>query len=125
LYFHNDDKGTKKADTTPKSDSDVAVTGSGLYRYDAEGNVFATSPDETASGEKAIFEVDKQLITMTGNVILTRGKNTLRGSKLVIETATGRSRLDPDSNGRVKGLFVPEDKSEKAEKAAKPAGSAK
>ena len=38
LYFHNDDK---KADSAPKPESDAAVTGSGLYRYDAEGNVFA------------------------------------------------------------------------------------
>ena len=59
---------------------------------------------------------------MGGKVVLTRGKNVLRGSKLVIETETGRSRLDPESNGRVKGLFVPEDK---ADKPAKPQGGVK
>ncbi len=119
LYFHNKDKPVAGQ---PASATAAEAPSGGVYRYDAEGSVFATAPDETASGDKAVFEVDKKLITMTGAVVLTRGKNILRGSKLVIETETGRSRLDPDANGRVKGLFVPE---ESGTKPPKPAGAAK
>ena len=127
LYFNNKDQTAKSKSAGAKQAAPAEPAGDvpnmgGLYRYDAEGSVFASSPDETASGDKAVFEVDKKLITMTGNVVLTRGKNVLRGSKLVIETETGRSRLDPESNGRVKGLFVPEDK---ADKPAKPQGGVK
>lgn len=95
-----------------KGDEPVA----GLYKLDAEGSVFLSSPDETAQGSRAIYDVEHKQITMTGTVVLTRGKNVLRGTNLVIETATGKSRMDSEKNGRVKGLFIPEDKG------AKPAG---
>jgi lipopolysaccharide export system protein LptA len=38
-------------------------------------------------------------------VVLTQGKNVLRGDRLMVDMTTGVSRVESD-NGRVQGLFV-------------------
>lgn len=81
------------------------VSGS-IRRIDAVGNVFIWSPTETAQGDIGVYEVDRKVITLTGQVVLTRGQNVLRGQRLVMNTATGVSKIDA-GGGRVKGLFVP------------------
>ena len=50
-----------------------------------------------------------------GKVVLTRGKNVLKGTALALDLNTGRSRLtaEPGAGGRVQGLFIPK-KREKA-----------
>jgi lipopolysaccharide export system protein LptA len=44
------------------------------------------------------------MITMLGGIVLTQGKNVLRGDRLMVDMATGVSRVESDS-GRVQGLF--------------------
>ncbi|MFZ5836072.1 MAG: LptA/OstA family protein [Pseudomonadota bacterium] len=80
-----------------------------ISRLDAIGAVAVSSPGETASGEWAVYDVDKGQITMGGKVVLTRGENILRGEQLVIDLETGQSRIigAKEQGGRVKGLFVP------------------
>jgi lipopolysaccharide export system protein LptA len=39
-----------------------------------------------------------------GSVVLTQGKNVLRGDRLLVDMTTGVSRVESDS-GRVQGLF--------------------
>lgn len=75
-----------------------------IIRIDAIDNVFVSSATETAQGDLGIYEVAEQRLTLTGTVILTRGENVLRGKKLVMNMATGQSRI---SGGRVHGRFVP------------------
>ncbi len=41
---------------------------------------------------------------MLGGVVLTQGKNVLRGDRLMVDMTTGVSRVESDS-GRVQGLF--------------------
>ena len=43
-------------------------------------------------------------VTVTGNVIVTKNKDVLRGQKLVVNLSTGVSRMD-SGGGRVEGLF--------------------
>lgn len=81
------------------------VTGS-IRRIDAVGKVFIWSPTETAQGDRGVYDVAAKRITLTGQVVLTRGQNVLRGKRLVMNTETGVSRMDA-GGGRVKGLFVP------------------
>jgi lipopolysaccharide export system protein LptA len=42
---------------------------------------------------------------MMGGVVLTQGKNVLKGDRLLVDMTTGVSRVESDS-GRVQGLFV-------------------
>ncbi len=106
----------------------VAYTRSGgtdVNRLDATGGVVVTKGDERASGNVAIYDLDRRLITMVGNVELRQRGNNLRGGRLVIDLSSGRATVDgrgaargPDGNpiaggtgGRVTGTFtVPERK---------------
>lgn len=75
-----------------------------IIRIDAINKVFVSTETETAQGDLGIYDVADQLLTLTGTVILTRGESVLRGKKLVMNMATGQSRI---SGGRVHGRFVP------------------
>lgn len=100
----------------------VAYTRAGntdVNRLDATGGVTVTKGNETAKGNVAIYDLDRRLITMVGNVQLTQGANRLSGGRLVIDLNSGRATIDgrgaargPDGNpvtdgsgGRVKGTF--------------------
>lgn len=91
---------------------DAAVNGA-IRQIDAVGNVQVASPSETATGDAGVYDVDARLITLTGNVVLTRGQNVLRGRKLTMYLASGESRLESGEGGRVRGLFVPDRSSKK------------
>ena len=106
----------------------VAYTRSGgtdVNRLDATGGVTVVKGDETAKGNVAIYDLDRRLITMVGNVELRQRGNNLRGGRLLIDLNSGRATVDgrgaargPDGNpvqggtgGRVTGTFtVPERK---------------
>jgi len=74
-----------------------------IIRIDAIDKVFVSSAEETAQGDIGIYEVADQRLTLTGAVVLTRSENVLRGNKLVMNLATGQSKI---SGGRVHGRFV-------------------
>ncbi|WP_447932247.1 LptA/OstA family protein [Sphingopyxis fribergensis] len=99
--------------------------GTDVNRLDATGGVVVTKGDERASGNVAIYDLDRRLITMVGNVQLTQRGNRLSGGRMVIDLNSGRATVDgrgaargPDGNpvqggtgGRVTGTFtVPERK---------------
>lgn len=99
--------------------------GTDVNRLDATGGVTVNKGDETAKGNVAIYDLDKRLITMVGNVQLQQGANHLQGGRLVIDLTSGRATVDgrgaargPDgnpvtggTNGRVTGTFnVPQRK---------------
>ena len=68
------------------------------------GSVVVTQKDQVVTGETAVFDTKANLITMLGGVVLTQGKNVLRGDRLMVDMTTGVSRVESDS-GRVQGLF--------------------
>ena len=98
----------------------VAYSGSGgvqIDRLDASGGVTVRSPSETAKGDFGIYDLDKKLITLVGNVLLTRQDSTIAGQRLVIDLDSGRAVIDGgpqgvgQSGGRVTGHFtVPQKK---------------
>ena len=63
-----------------------------------------TQKDQVVTGETAVFDTKTNLITMLGGIVLTQGKNVLRGDRLMVDMTTGVSRVESDS-GRVQGLF--------------------
>ena len=77
---------------------------SSIKRLEAKGNVVVTQKDQVVTGETAIFDTKTNLITMLGGIVLTQGKNVLRGDRLLVDMTTGVSRVESDS-GRVQGLF--------------------
>jgi len=77
---------------------------SSIRRLEAKGSVVVTQKDQVVTGETAVFDTKTNLVTMLGGVILTQGKNVLRGDRLLVDMTTGVSRVESDS-GRVQGLF--------------------
>jgi lipopolysaccharide export system protein LptA len=70
----------------------------------AEGNVFLSNGAETAQGQKARYDVEDGMITMSGDVVLTQGQNVISGQELTINLNEGQGRVE----GRVKSIFVPQ-----------------
>ena len=82
----------------------VPAAASSIKRLEAKGNVVVTQKDQVVTGETAVFDTKTNLVTMLGGVVLTQGKNVLRGDRLLVDMTTGVSRVESDS-GRVQGLF--------------------
>ncbi len=92
----------------------AAGTGSDtkITKIEAKGDVIITSKDDqTTTSDWAIYDVPTQLVTVGGNVVLTQGKNVLKGDRLVIDLKTGESRFentgDTAAGGRIRALFMP------------------
>jgi lipopolysaccharide export system protein LptA len=82
---------------------------------EAEGNVIITQPGETAEGDEGTYDLAAGKMVLLGNVVLTRGKNVVRGDRLDVDRNTGVSVVSvnrtADGAGqkdRVRALFVPE-----------------
>ncbi len=87
-----------------------------IEKIEVEGTVLMTTPTETARGQAGVYHAQSDTLTLTGEVVLTQGKNVLKGAHLVYSMATGKSMMKnaggqavsgakPD---RVRALFVPE-----------------
>lgn len=95
----------------------VAYTDEGslrIQRIDASGGVVVRRGSERASGAAAVYDLNRRVIVMSGNVSLSRNGDTLDGGRLTIDLNSGNSSVDGlgasrSSNGRVSGTFaVPE-----------------
>lgn len=95
-------------------------------RMVAEGDVYFITPDSVARGARGNYDLIRDVVTVTGDVIVTRGGNVLRGDRLTIDVATGRSTMESDTPGRgnqrVRGVFYPESGSAPAGAPPAPAG---
>ena len=96
-----------------------------VQRLVADGNVFFISPQQTARGLRAVYEVAPDTITMTGDVVIVTGENVVKGDKLVIQVKTGHATIVSDAKGRnqperVRGVFY----SNSTSSASKPEGAA-
>ena len=80
-----------------------------IKKLEARGSVVVKQKEQTATGDLGIFDMLSNTVTLTGHVVMTQGKNVLRGDKLVVDLASGVSRVESAKNGhgRVQGLFLP------------------
>ena len=99
VVFYDDDSGSAKnmkaADPGPGGEKSIK-------RIEAKGGVTVVQKDQNASGDAAIFNMRENIVTLTGNVVVTRGQDVLRGQRLVVDLTNGVSKMD---QGRVEGLF--------------------
>jgi lipopolysaccharide export system protein LptA len=93
----------------------VAFTTNGgidINRVEATGGVTVAADDLNARGNVALYDLDRRLITMIGNVQLTQGGNRMGGNRLVINVGSGTANLsggtpaNGESGGRVTGRFT-------------------
>ena len=76
---------------------------------EAIGKVVVSAPNGTATGDNGVYELGPRTITMTGHVVLTKEKDVMRGTKLVMDMNTNLAHLYAQGmpGGRVQGLFIP------------------
>jgi lipopolysaccharide export system protein LptA len=75
-------------------------SGTDINRIDAVGGVTVAKGDESARGNVAIYDLDRRIITLVGNVELRQAGNNLRGGRLVIDLNSGRATVDGRGAGR-------------------------
>jgi lipopolysaccharide export system protein LptA len=77
-----------------------------ISRMEAKGGVIVVQKDQTATGDSGLFDVRANTVTLIGNVVVSQGRNVLRGSRLVVDMTTGVSRVEASrSSGRVEMLI--------------------
>lgn len=78
-------------------------------RIEATGKVVVNSKSGIATGDDGIYELASHTITMTGHVVLTKEKDVMRGTKLVMDMNTNLAHLYAQGmpGNRVQGLFIP------------------
>jgi lipopolysaccharide export system protein LptA len=105
-------QGELSLDTARLTVAYASAGGIQIQRLDASGGVQVKSPTETAHGDFGVYDLDRKLITLIGNVRLNRGDSQILGSRLVIDLNSGRAVIDggpagvAQSGGRVTGHFT-------------------
>jgi lipopolysaccharide export system protein LptA len=81
-----------------------------IRRIEARGGVTVISKDQNASGDLGVYDLKKKTITLTGNVVVSQGKNVLHGDRVVVDTTTGNAHFDSAGSAtqnRVRALILP------------------
>jgi lipopolysaccharide export system protein LptA len=74
-----------------------------IIKLVATGKVKFTRMEEIATGKKAIYDLEKDIIVIKGNVSLKKGENIMAGESLIINLNTGLSKLSGSNvNNKVK-----------------------
>lgn len=87
-----------------------------VSRLDAAGGVTVSRPDQSASSQYAVYDLNRRVITMVGGVTLRQPSGNISGGRLSIDLDTGRATIDgsgtrnstpgtPAQGGRVTGRF--------------------
>lgn len=87
-----------------------------LDRAEATGDVIVTTPTEVARARRANYDAANEIVSLSGGVRLTRGRNQLNGEYAEVNLRTGISRLLARPRGAsggqpVRALLVPGDSS--------------
>jgi lipopolysaccharide export system protein LptA len=100
VFYEEDSKAGAKG--TVKAAQPGPGGSSQIKRLEANGSVVVTQKEQTATGNKGIFDMRSNSVTLLGNVVISQCQNILRGERLTVDLTTGVSRVE---GGRVQGLF--------------------
>jgi lipopolysaccharide export system protein LptA len=81
---------------------------SSISSFEATGNVVLITPDQQATGDKAVFDPKTRLLTLTGNVVVTSKSGQVQSTRLVVDLRTKKSTFSAGGGGRVTGVFTSE-----------------
>jgi lipopolysaccharide export system protein LptA len=95
------------------ADDPLASSGK-LQRVEAFGHVSIRTPTDTVTGDRGVYVPDTGMARLAGNVQITRGQNQLNGAEADVNMKTGISTLVAAASGRVHGLVVPNDETNKS-----------
>lgn len=73
---------------------------SGIAKLVASGGVLLVDGPDAAEAQSAIYSIEDGTVTMTGDVLVTQGINTLQSEKMTVDLDTNTARME----GRVKTI---------------------
>lgn len=76
-----------------------------VQTFVATGRVRLKTKDQDATGDKATFDPNTQLLHMTGNVVVVNATGTLTGPELTVNLADNSTVFQGGKGGRVTGVF--------------------
>ena len=88
-----------------------------ISRVDAQGNVLVSTATDIGRGDYGVYNAETGIVTLLGNVTITRGENAIRGQYAVVDLNNNVSRMMPTAStpgaptSRVEGLFIRQDQS--------------
>lgn len=93
------------------ADKVVAIYGdagpSDIESFAASGSVKLETSEQTATGDRAVFNPGDQLLRLSGNVKVINAGGTIDAGELVVNLATNVSTFTSSgSGGRVTGVFT-------------------
>jgi len=99
-----------KAPPPPGAAASVGADWGAVKQLIADGHVFFVSTNQTARGNHAVYDLEPDTITMTGDVVVVQGDNVVKGDKLIIQVKTGHADVVSNVTGRnkperVRGVF--------------------
>jgi lipopolysaccharide export system protein LptA len=95
-----------------------ATDQSGFTRMEATGTVYVNSGKQTVTGNQAVVDNKAQTIVLSGNVVLSQGKDVLAADRLVIDMATGNARVEQTPGKSIRMVITPDVKKDKDADAA-------
>lgn len=80
-----------------------------IRRIEARGGVTITTRDQIATGDLGVYDPKKKTMTLTGNVVVSQGKNVLHGDSVIVDTVTGDAHFESGAStqNRVRALILP------------------
>lgn len=98
-----------------------------ISRVDAQGHVVVVTTTDVGRGDYGVYNAETGIVTLLGNVTITRGQDAIKGQYAVVDLNTNVSRImtvaaKPGAPApRVEGLFYRQDTTAGANAAQKPA----
>jgi lipopolysaccharide export system protein LptA len=109
-----------QGDTKLRANQVKVLTANGKAdKITASGNVVVDDPASgIATGDNGVYSVGPRTVVMTGNVVLKKGKDVMKGALLTVNLNTGQATLGGGvksstpgapgtTGGRVQGVFTP------------------
>ena len=104
LYYKKEpDKKVKVGTTETEGTGD-------LEKVEAKGNVSLTQGGRTATGDEAIYLRDSGKVIMTGNPVLSEGKNSIKGDRVIVFLNEDRGVVESNTKKQVKAIIYPQEK---------------
>jgi lipopolysaccharide export system protein LptA len=106
--------GTIKLYSNKKSDG---TDQNAFNRMEATGTVYVNSGKQTVTGAHAVVDNKAQTITLSGDVVLSQGKDVLVADRLVIDMATGHARVEQTPGKAIRMVITPDTRKKDGEEA--------
>lgn len=100
---------TVRGDLQMRSDSLSGIIdfeGKGLKTIVAAGNVRVTQEGRIATGDEAVFDSEKETITLVGNPVIQQGNSKISGDRVIVYLKEDRGVVEGGTQ-RVKAVIFP------------------